>query len=459
MVFVMDTNRKPLSPCHPARARKLLSQGKAKVFRMEPFTIILNREVTDDVPSYTLKIDPGTQHTGISITRNTGDNEDAPEWMDVDFLVQIEHRGGTVKERLEKRAGYRRNRRSRKCPYREERFLNREKPEGWFPSSIRSILQNTVTIAKRLMTLCPIDHIEYELVCFDTQLMQNPEIYGVDYQQGPLYRTNMRAFLLSEFDGTCQYCGAKGSQMEWEHIIPRSRGGSNALSNATLSCPKCNQAKGNMTPAEWEADIKAKKSQTALDKKRLEGIKKVQTQTHTKGLADAGKSNAIRWRLKEDLEAGTGLSVTVCRAANTRVNRTGRGIAKDHCVDAACVGKNLPPKIRFRTHDCLIIEAKGRGSHCRTRVNASGFPVSSLPRQKKMFGYQTGDFVKAVILKGKNKGTWIGKINVRSSGNFRITVAGRKPFDVNWKYLTLLQHADGYSYTHKGVYPWNTAEL
>ena len=40
-VFVLDKNRKPLDPCHPAKARKLLKSGKAKVLRRYPFTIII----------------------------------------------------------------------------------------------------------------------------------------------------------------------------------------------------------------------------------------------------------------------------------------------------------------------------------------------------------------------------------------------------------------------------------
>ncbi|MBV8611430.1 MAG: RRXRR domain-containing protein, partial [Singulisphaera sp.] len=40
-VFVLDTNRKPLDPCSPARARILLAKGRAAVFRRFPFTIIL----------------------------------------------------------------------------------------------------------------------------------------------------------------------------------------------------------------------------------------------------------------------------------------------------------------------------------------------------------------------------------------------------------------------------------
>lgn len=39
--FVLDKDRKPLMPCHAAKARKLLKKGKAAVFRRFPFTIIL----------------------------------------------------------------------------------------------------------------------------------------------------------------------------------------------------------------------------------------------------------------------------------------------------------------------------------------------------------------------------------------------------------------------------------
>ena len=40
-VFVLDADRNPCSPVHPAAARKLLSHGKAAVFRQYPFTIIV----------------------------------------------------------------------------------------------------------------------------------------------------------------------------------------------------------------------------------------------------------------------------------------------------------------------------------------------------------------------------------------------------------------------------------
>jgi hypothetical protein len=40
-VFVLDPDKQPRDPVHPALARRLLKEGKAAVFRRYPFTIIL----------------------------------------------------------------------------------------------------------------------------------------------------------------------------------------------------------------------------------------------------------------------------------------------------------------------------------------------------------------------------------------------------------------------------------
>jgi len=54
-----------------------------------------------------------------------------------------------------------------------------------------------------------------------------------------------------ERDGyECTYCGA-GRLLQGDHIIPLTRGGSNALNNVTTACQRCNHAKGSKTPDEW----------------------------------------------------------------------------------------------------------------------------------------------------------------------------------------------------------------
>ena len=70
-VFLIDGNKIPMNPIHPSQARKLLDSGKAAVFRQYPFTLIMNR-VVENIVAYpiTLKIDPGSKFTGISLVNN-----------------------------------------------------------------------------------------------------------------------------------------------------------------------------------------------------------------------------------------------------------------------------------------------------------------------------------------------------------------------------------------------------
>jgi len=93
--------------------------------------------------------------------------------------------------------------------------------------------------------------ISVENVRFDTQKMENPEISGVEYQQGELHGYEVREYLLEKFNRTCVYCGVRDVPMEVEHIVPKTRGGSNRVSNLTLSCQPCNQKKSDQTVAEF----------------------------------------------------------------------------------------------------------------------------------------------------------------------------------------------------------------
>ena len=47
-VFVLDKYKQPLDPCHPARARELLTKRRAKVFKRYPFTIIMQDRLVED---------------------------------------------------------------------------------------------------------------------------------------------------------------------------------------------------------------------------------------------------------------------------------------------------------------------------------------------------------------------------------------------------------------------------
>jgi hypothetical protein len=61
--------------------------------------------------------------------------------------------------------------------------------------------------------------------------------------------------IVLERDGyACTYCGSN-KRLEGDHILPLSRGGSNAFENLVTACKPCNLAKGSKTPEEWRRAI------------------------------------------------------------------------------------------------------------------------------------------------------------------------------------------------------------
>jgi 5-methylcytosine-specific restriction endonuclease McrA len=49
----------------------------------------------------------------------------------------------------------------------------------------------------------------------------------------------------------CTYCGATDHPLEYDHIFPVARGGTNDPSNLTLACDSCNRSKAAKTLEEW----------------------------------------------------------------------------------------------------------------------------------------------------------------------------------------------------------------
>lgn len=193
-VFVLDTDRRPLMPCSSARARILLHRGRAAVFRRFPFTVILTRQIAGpQTQTLRVKIDPGSKTTGLAIVNDAAGS--------VTFAAELRHRGEQVKAALDRRRQVRRGRRYRHTRYRQARFLNRRRREGRLPPSLESRVANTLTWIARLQNLCPIAAISFELVRFDTQALQNPEISGIAYQQGTLAGYELR-----------EYCSKNGSE-------------------------------------------------------------------------------------------------------------------------------------------------------------------------------------------------------------------------------------------------------
>jgi len=127
----------------------------------------------------------------------------------------------------------------------ETAIRNRRRPKGWLAPSLRSRLQNVLTWVERLRRFCSVGAISFELVRFDLHLLQNPEIEGLAYQRGTLFGTELRHYLLTKWEYRCAYCSATGIPLEIDHVQPRSKGGSDRVSNLVMACHGCNQAKGD----------------------------------------------------------------------------------------------------------------------------------------------------------------------------------------------------------------------
>lgn len=422
MVFVLDRKKRPLMPCSEKRARLLLKRGRAVVHKIEPFTIRLKDRTVEDckLQPLRLKLDPGAKVTGMAVIREKSDTGQ------VIWLGEIHHKT-SIKGKLKKRRDIRRSRRNRKTRYRQPRFLNRRRPEGWLPPSLEARVNQTINAVKRLKKLLPITAVSTEHVKFDTQLLQNPEVKGIEYQRGELYGYEVKEYLLEKWGRKCAYCGRTGIPLEIEHIVPKSRGGTDRVSNLTLACHECNQKKGNLTAEEF-------------------GYPEVQKQAK-EPLRDAAMMNATRWALYNRLKE-IGLPVECGTGARTKKQRIEHGLPKTHYYDACCVGASTPVKLAFQTEYVQIWKAVGRGTRQMCNPDNSGFPRGHRSNQKTYFGFCTGDIVKAAVPKGKYKGVWIGRVAVRASGYFDLkNFAGDHICQgINYRYCWLIQRADGWSY-------------
>ncbi len=380
-VFVVDMMHRALDPVHPGYARKLLTEGKAAVFRRYPFTIILKREVEQPVTHpLRIKLDPGSKTTGLAIVNDASG--------EVVWAAELTHRGHAIKAALNTRRAVRRSRRLRHTRYRKARFQNRRRKEGWLPPSLESRIANIETWVRRLMRLCPVQAISQEVVKFDTQMMDNPEIQGVEYQQGTLVGYEVREYLLEKWNRQCVYCSANDVPLHVEHIHPRAKGGTNRVSNLTLACEPCNTKKGTQ-------DIQA----FLHDKPDVLNTILAQAKA---SLKDASAVNTTRWALFRRLQA-LDVPVECGTGGRTKFNRVIRGLDKAHWIDAACVGASMPDVLCIEGVKPLLITATGHGNRQMCGTDKYGFPMRHRTRQKRLYGFQTGDSVKAVVPSGKSR--------------------------------------------------------
>ncbi len=346
-VYVLNMRGHPLMPTTPAKAKILLKQGKAKVVKRKPFTIQLNYATGETKQPIVLGIDTGSSGIGFSATSGK------KELISGEVTVRDD-----ISEKLAERKLYRRGRRNRHHWYREPRFDNRGK-EGWLAPSLQHKMRTHITLIEKVRKILPVSSIVIEVASFDTQKIQNLETSGIEYQQGELQGYEVREYLLEKFGRTCAYCGKTGIPLEVEHIVPKSKGGSDRVSNLTISCHKCNQKKGSKTAEQFghpEIQERAKQS-----------------------LKSAAFMNSVRWKIVNSLNCDHSYGYI------TKHNRIKLGLEKYHVNDAFVIsGGNGQERSK------PYVVRQNRRNNRALQLNRNGFKPSI---RRKRYGFQPNDIV------------------------------------------------------------------
>lgn len=300
---------KPLMPTSPPRARKLLKAGKARVARREPFTIRMMVPTGETLQSVTLGMDCGYRHVGLSATTQKEEL----------FASEVELRDD-VSKLLSDRLELRRSRRNRKTRYRAPRFDNRvhSKNKGWLAPSVENRIQAHLSRVRMVQSILPVSRIVVETASFDTQLLKNPDISGVQYQQGEqLGFWNVREYVLFRDGHRCCHChGRSGDPILNVHHIESRKTGGDAPNNLMTLCETCHRAYHS-----GKIELKAKRG---------------------KSLRPEAFMGIMRRTVLERLREGNpGLEVQNTYGYITKHTRIANGIAKSHCADAYCIAGNL----------------------------------------------------------------------------------------------------------------------
>ena len=404
MVYVLSKSGSPLMPSERhGHIRKLLKNNLARVIQRTPFTIQLLYDTPNEIQDIALGVDTGSNFIGLSAST---------EKKEV-FSGEVELRND-VHDNLQSRKMMRRTRRNRKTRYRKARFNNRHIPNGWLPPTILQKENSHLQAIKKLHKILPIAKIRMEIGNFDTQKLENPDISGIEYQQGEqLDFWNTREYVLFRDKHKCQVCHGKSKDtiLNVHHIKQRKDGGSDSPKNLITLCETChkNYHKGTL---KYTFD---KPSNAFL------------------GLKDAAHMNTMKWKLYNDLkELYSNVEVTF--GYITKSKRIELGIEKQHYNDAYIIANNLSAVHMTSIYKYKCIRSHNRSLHKMLPSKGGIRKPNVLP--KYMFGYQNNDKVK--IMTANEVGFITSR---RKSGSFTIKDINGKMVkeSITYKKLKLLE--------------------
>lgn len=401
VVYVLNKDGLPLMPTHKlGKVRHLLKDGKAKVVKRSPFTIQLNYDCGNHTQSITLGVDAGSKHIGLSASTKKQEL----------YCSDVELRNDVV-DLLSIRRENRRTRRNH-LRYRQPRFDNRKKEDSWLAPSIRQKIDSHLKVIEEVHKILPITNIIVEAASFDIQKIKNPDIEGIEYQNGEqLNSYNIREYALFRDNHTCQCCKGKSKDrvLEVHHIESRKTGG-NAPNNLITLCKTCHNKYHN--------------GEIILKQKR--GAK----------YDDASFMGIMRWDLYNKLKE-TYPNVSLTYGYITKNNRIKHNISKEHYNDAYCISQNF----KANPLDNVIYQKKVR---CHNRqIHKANFLKSGIKKLNQA-PYIVKDFRLFDKVRYQDEDCFI--FGRRSSGYFDIrkldgTVIHRS---ASYKKLELLEARKSY---------------
>jgi len=248
LVYVISKTGSPLMPCKPAKAKKLLKKGLAKVVRRTPFTIQLNWITEEQTQDVVLGVDTGYKHVGLSAISGAKELFSTEAEFKTAFIKEkvgnkvIKREVDAIVKNLSERLQYRRTRRNRLWHRKERRDNRGNKKKGWIPPSVKHKLDSHIKLVNFVKSILPVSLVNVEVAAFDIQKIKNPEISGTDYQNGEQKGFwNVREYVLYRDNHTCQHCGkSKDTVLNVHHIESRRTGGDRPDNLITL-CEKCHK--------------------------------------------------------------------------------------------------------------------------------------------------------------------------------------------------------------------------
>lgn len=410
-----------LMPCSTRKARLLLKDGKAVIVKYNPFTIQLKYATGEDKQPCNIGIDTGARHIGVAVTSG----------KKVFYKGEIELRQD-ISSLLETRKIYRHSRRNRKTRYRQARFLNRKRPEGWLPPSLQSRVNATNMWIDKFCELIPreLSTLRIEVGKFDAAKMINPDIKGVDYQHGQTYGYyDVRYYVFARDKYTCQVCKKKNKILNTHHIVFKSMGGTDRADNLITVCTDC-----HTSAAHKEGGILYK---WCKEHKKVKQYK------------ETAFMNALRIRIRNRIFNVFCREITY--GSETVVNRKVLGLEKTHYNDAIAISGIK--EIKENPDEWIIIRQfrkKKRSLHEATARKGRSKPNRTQTRNCKNVkcykGFYLNDCVKAFGKTGFITGFTNGAVYVKDGNDEYITMPGKSYKQMGISNIKLLYRGNGWQF-------------